>query len=295
MLHQSNSSESFETEKKELLKWLKRRLKAAIKLKNNLEQQHAKCSAWNEKQHEALLLQSNFYRLKKGMAEITVTDWDNQNRERKIQLDPTLLPLDEVEKRFKLSKRLKRGLEAIQKPMQEAEKTVTKWNAFLEQCEVVNELSALNELQNITGYVRAQAVLEKKSEEPPEPFHRFYSARGLAILVGKNAKGNEKLTFHYAKGSDWWLHVSHYPGSHVVVQVNKNEEPDEETLADAMQLALFYSKAKDAGEGEICLTQKKFVARLGKGKTGKVQISHHKLVYTKLNLDRLNRIRKPQP
>jgi len=54
-------------------------------------------------------------------------------------------------------------------------------------------------------------------------------------------------------------------------------------LQDALQLALHYSKAKNRGEAEVCLTQRKFVSRLKKGKTGQVQISKHKIIFIRFD------------
>lgn len=114
----------------------------------------------------------------------------------------------------------------------------------------------------------------------------------MKIWVGKNAKMNEKLTFQLANGRDWWLHVSGYPGSHVIIKMNKDQEPDPETLKDAFQLALYHSKARDMGEGEICFTQRKYVSRLGRKKTGLVQISKHQTAWIRADPVRLQALKK---
>lgn len=94
-----------------------------------------------------------------------------------------------------------------------------------------------------------------------------------------------------ANGRDWWLHVRGCPGSHVIIRLDKNLEPDSETLKDALQLALYYSKARHQGEGEICFTQRKYVSRLGKNKTGLVQISKHQTAWIRLDPVRLQALK----
>lgn len=111
-------------------------------------------------------------------------------------------------------------------------------------------------------------------------------------MGGKSAKDNDKLTFACANGSDYWLHARDVPGSHVVLHLGKQREPDEESLKDATQAALFFSKAKDNQEGEVCITQCKYVARFGKNQPGKVQISQHRIAYAKLDVERLRKLRE---
>ncbi|WP_162180853.1 NFACT RNA binding domain-containing protein [Candidatus Protochlamydia amoebophila] len=112
--------------------------------------------------------------------------------------------------------------------------------------------------------------------------------------MGKNDKGNDWMTFALAKGSDWWLHTQDVPGSHIVIRTKKGQDPDEETLADAMQLALYNSKAKVRQEAEICMTQRKYLSRMGKNQLGKVQISKHRSVWIRFDLERYQAILKRQ-
>ena len=108
--------------------------------------------------------------------------------------------------------------------------------------------------------------------------------------MGKSAKDNDQLTFRYANGSDYWLHARNVPGSHVILRVVKGKEPDAESIKDAMQLALAYSRSPE--EGEICLTQCKYVARQGR-EAGKVHVSKHKVAYAKKDPQRLKRLKSP--
>ena len=124
------------------------------------------------------------------------------------------------------------------------------------------------------------------------PYREFVTASGLKIWVGKSAKDNDKLTFACANGLDYWLHAHDVPGSHVVVHLGRHQAPDDESLKDAIQAALFFSKAKDNKEGEVCITQCKYVSRMGKNQPGKVQISHHRVVYVKMDTERLKNLRE---
>jgi predicted ribosome quality control (RQC) complex YloA/Tae2 family protein len=58
-----------------------------------------------------------------------------------------------------------------------------------------------------------------------------------------------------------------------------------------MQLALYYSKAREETTADISVTQCKYVSRYGRGHPGKVQISHHKSLVIKKDPARLKRLK----
>ena len=276
-------------EKQELDSFFKKQMSRANKGLKKAEDDLHKCQEWKSIQHEALLLQSNLFRLKKGMSELLVSDWEDGGNERRIVLDPLKEPKEELEKRFKQARKLKNGLEHAEKRLQGARKEVELWESryvsFI-------EAAAHNAHEPFLSFLEKPAIQVAVQERKALPYHEFHTAAGLKIWVGKSAANNEKLTFSLAKGSDWWFHVSGYPGSHVVLKVEKNKEPDLESVQDAIQLAIAYSKGKDKGEVEVCVTQCKYISRMGKGKTGKVQVSKHRNVQACLDSNRIKAIKQ---
>lgn len=270
---------AFEKKKLEIKAKLQSGIKRLNRQKKDGENNLKACLQWEQKQHEASLLQANFPLLKKGMNEITLLDWDLDNAEVTIALDPTLSPKDEIKKRFKIAKKLKVGIEHQQKQLMEIDKHLKLKEKELETIEPITTLKELSFLF---------PVKEKKSktEEITLPYREYQSKTGFKILVGKNSSSNDALTFKYAKGHDLWLHVKDFPGSHVVIRTSKGKPVDQETIDDAVQIAIFYSKAKKMNSAEVCLTEKKFVSRFGKNKDGKVQISKQKVIHAKANPDR---------
>jgi predicted ribosome quality control (RQC) complex YloA/Tae2 family protein len=41
---------------------------------------------------------------------------------------------------------------------------------------------------------------------------------GFTILIGKNSRQNEEVTFHQATANDIWLHARGVPGAHVIIK-----------------------------------------------------------------------------
>lgn len=105
---------------------------------------------------------------------------------------------------------------------------------------------------------------------------RFRSSDGYEIVVGRNDRENDALTFRVAKPNDIWLHAGDYPGSHVLVRNPSREAVPHQTITEAAELAAFYSQAKREGKAAVHYTQKKFVSKPPKSKPGLVRLSSFK-------------------
>lgn len=241
------------------------------------------CKKWEAVQHEGILLQSNLFQLKKGMVQITVSDWE-AGGEKVIELDPRLEPHIEVAKRFRQSKKMQGGLQRAQEDLIRLNEELIKNQQIIGELENVKVLRDLQPFQSISLPIKAKTIQEPQSAVP---YREYTSSSGVKIWVGKSAAKNDELTFRYANGLDCWLHVIDFPGSHVII---KSQNPDEETLKDAAELALRYSKAKGKGKAEVGYTQCKFVSRFGKVK-GKVQLAKHKVLHIALNETRWKRLK----
>lgn len=277
----------FEQEKHAAIREMQMRCKRSLNRKEKAVAALQSCLEWENVHHEGLLLQANLYLIKPGMTEISVIDWQNDNKPCLIILDPQTLPSQEAAKRFLKSRKLRAGIPHAQEMITKADNEIEVQKKLLKQIE---EAKTFEELD-----IRPKARSKPKEEIKSLPYREYISASGLKLWVGKSARDNDALTFRYANGSDWWIHVRDYPGSHVIIKVKKNQEPDPDALQDAMQLALYYSKAKNEGAAEVCITQCKHLLRLGKGRIGKVQISKSRTAMIRSDPNRINALRSRLP
>jgi len=97
---------------------------------------------------------------------------------------------------------------------------------------------------------------------------------GYTIMIGKNARMNDHLTFNIAKPNDIFLHVSGQPGSHVIIDVIDNEIPPKEVIEKAAELAAQNSKA--TGKTKIVWTQRKNVTKTPDQNPGQVHVDYNK-------------------
>lgn len=272
----------FQLAHQEAVEKMKSALDKAKQTFRSLTSQLDRCKDWEKLHHEGVLLQSNLFLIKPGMPSIELQDWET-DQTLTLTLDPKLSPHENAAERFALAKRQQTGEKTL---VQSVEKQKVKIQQLEHELESLTKATQLDELP--TPEI-------KKAKPPPQkgvPYEEFFSEAGLPIWVGKGAAKNDLLTFKYAKGNDWWLHVQGYPGSHVVIRTSKSAPPDDETLQDALTLAIEHSKAKGEKYVEVLVTQRKFVSKLGK--SGQVQVSQHKLLHSQVDRARLTRLKKKE-
>jgi|GEM_PF-1725120 len=276
-------------EKEELRVFFSKTFKKLKSKKDELETRLKECQNWEGVQHEADLIKANLGQYRKGIHTWEVWDWLIE-KETCLSLDPQIPIQDEMALRYKKAKKLHKGILPIQSQLLLILDQISSLESQMESLETLTE-EELRTLNVTLLASRSKNENEIQKTEKALPYREYYSLKGIPILVGKNAKSNEILTFRLANGNDWWLHVNGMAGSHVIIKLPKSATLDEETRQDAVQLALFHSRARMSGEGEVCITQRKFVTRLGKGKIGKVQISKHSTIFARLNMDIYKRIK----
>ena len=111
-----------------------------------------------------------------------------------------------------------------------------------------------------------------------KPGRRFISSDGFEVLVGRNDRDNDEITFRVARSLDIWMHAGDYPGSHVVISNPSRNAVPQRTITEAAELAAFYSQAKREGKAAVHYTQRKFVSKPPRAKPGLVRLSSFKTI-----------------
>lgn len=198
-----------------------------------------------------------------------------------IALDQEKTPVTQAEEMFKRAGRMERAAQIIPERRARLQAEL----AFLDQlqtdlglAENQPEIAAVREELDKAGF---SSVQKRKSKErvgavASQP-RRYYSPQGFEILVGRNARQNERVTFDLAQGADLWLHVRGVPGSHVVIRTG-GQRVSAETLQMAAQLAAYFSAARGERAAVVSYTPRRFVSRATGGRPGQVQIRNEQTV-----------------
>lgn len=273
-----------------LLNALKKELKkveARLDL-HRKELEEAKC--WREFEHVAQMLQSNFPLLKRGMDSIELEDWEQGGEKRRIPLNPALSPEKIVKQHFKEVRKLKKRLEISGHLIDGLEKKRAELAEALKAVGEAKEKEILERWQSIYLPTEQKGGAIAKKQSPAHPFREFRTLAGFEIFVGKKDQDNDRLSLSFARGNDLWFHAANAAGSHVVLRIEKGQIPDEESIQDAMELALHFSKVKNASAEEVTLTECKYVSKPKGARPGQVNLSKHKTRYWRRDPKRLKRL-----
>ena len=233
-------------------------------------------------------LSANSYQIKKGMDKITLVDWVTDptgNTSITLQLDKGLTPGANVQAYYDKYQKAKgtyeNALEELKRLKQDFEQTQAKYDRALQETE--DEQKDIQRLKAILDKTAPQQQLQQG------PGIRCTSG-GFLILAGRNAKENEELLRHHAKGNDMWLHTRDFPGGYVFIKFRRDKTIPLEVLLDAANIAVLYSKGKDAKSVDLYYTQVKYLRRPKEGKTGLILPTQEKNLTIKPDSQRIARL-----
>ncbi len=109
------------------------------------------------------------------------------------------------------------------------------------------------------------------------PLH-LRSRDGFTLLIGKNSRQNEEVTFHQATANDIWLHARGVPGSHVIIKAAGREIP-RGTIEQAASLAAYYSQARGTTTAPVDYTLQRHVRHMKGGGPGMVIYEKERTLY----------------
>lgn len=214
------------------------------------------------------LLQAYGYNIEPGLKKVALPNFYDEDKEIIIPLDETKTALENAKKYFDKYGKQKRTFEALSTLLQETKEEIDHLESVLNALEIARKEEDLLEIKEeltLSGYIRRKGGT-KKEKITSKPFH-YISSDGFHIYVGKNNLQNDKLTFKFAEGNDWWFHAKKIPGSHVVLKSEGKEVPDR-AFEEAGALAAYYSKAAKQDKVEIDYVQKKQVKKPAGSKPG---------------------------
>jgi predicted ribosome quality control (RQC) complex YloA/Tae2 family protein len=195
-----------------------------------------------------------------------------------IELDPRSSPVENAQQYFKDYRKARAAADEVPALLDQVELELR----YLDQLEADLELASTQpEIQEVrralgeAGYMKG----EKRQRKPPrsQPL-TLRSLDGLTILVGKNSRQNEEVTFRRASAGDLWLHARGVPGAHVIIRSGGQEVP-EATLHQAAELAAYYSQAREATRVAVDYTQRRHVRRIKGARPGLVTYDHEQSIH----------------
>jgi predicted ribosome quality control (RQC) complex YloA/Tae2 family protein len=242
-------------EKGTLIRMLRKQLK---KSKNYIASSTVKLenlkTGGNYKEYGDILM-ANLHAIQPGKDNVELFDFYH-NDNVLIKLKANLSPQKNAENYYRKAKNQKIEIQTLEKNIRARINQVQQLNEFITIIENHNDLKQLKILALKNGLSK-----KKNEEESQKPMFKVYEYMGFQILVGRNAKNNDELTFKYGYKEDLWLHAKDVKGSHVLIKYQSGKNFPRPVIQVAAQLAAYYSSNKNTNTCPVIYTPRKFVRK----------------------------------
>lgn len=230
------------------------------------------------------LLTANIHMVQPGAKKVTVINYYDGN--------PIDIPLDEkisasrnAQKYFKKYSKAKTAIHEKQTQLEDNERDIVYLESVLqnvEAAETVDELEAIRDELQETGYVRRRAkASQRKKKSRPTPM-KYELSDGTQVLVGHNNIENDYLTFKLADKTDVWMHTKDIPGSHIILRLGNGRTVDDlsaELIYEAASIAAYHSKHREGENVPVDYVPVRYVKKPAGSKPGYVIFTHNQTVY----------------
>ncbi|MBO5868958.1 MAG: DUF814 domain-containing protein, partial [Oscillospiraceae bacterium] len=210
-----------------------------------------------------------------------------------IPLSPLLSPQQNAAKFYKDYTRMKNAEKELTRQLELGRMELSYLESVLEalsRADTDTQLEEIRQELQSGGYLRQDSG-KKRMRQAKSDFMRFTSTDGYPILVGRNNRQNEELTFRLARKDDLWLHAQKVHGCHVIIACAGVTPPDD-TITQAAQLAAHYAESVGGQNIPVDMTPVKQVKKAPGGKPGMVIYHTYKTIivnpYKDIVVDPLN-------
>jgi predicted ribosome quality control (RQC) complex YloA/Tae2 family protein len=262
---------------------------------------------------EGELLKGALHEIPRAAERVSVRD-PVDGRTLEILLDPERSASANLERVFALYRRAKRRESAAARQLVDLEAERADLEALRASFDAIAsgcESPDLEALERLALQPRLAGVLGRRRRartrsaeaggtprarprkgETPRPLRptRYRTRDGLEVWVGRNAAGNDHLTTRLARGNDLFFHVEASPGSHVVLRTAGRRDPPQESLLDAAELAVHFSKQRHGTRATVHVARILDVRKPRGAKPGLVRVRRGRTLPLRRDEGRLARI-----
>ena len=210
----------------------------------------------------------------------------------RIKLDPRKSPAASAEDYYEQYRKAKSGLAEIRISIEDGERELRRLEEILQSLLSETNPLVLHKRLGAGGKPGGALAAGKPSarrEDAKRPGLSFRRKDWL-IIVGRDSSENDMLLRKHVKGNDLWLHARDYPGSYVFIKQKPGKTVPLDILLDAGNLAIFYSKGRNNGQGGLFYTHVKYLRRAKDGPKGLVIPTQEKNLHIKLETGRLREL-----
>ena len=260
---------------------------AKLRLKANTFKERLQQSAdADTHKSQADLLMASLQHWEPGMKSISLPDFETE-KPVIIPLNPEKNAVQNAQAIYKKHQKLKRARIAVEPLLAAVQEEID----YLEQVEVA--LSVLETYRNTQDLqtlaeIREELIQQKYLDVPDYrstdknaaiEFHRYQTPSGFELLIGRNNRQNDQLTFRTANDYDLWFHTLEIPGSHALLRLKPGTVAEETDLQFAADMTAYYSRARHSEQVPVVYTEPKYVYKPKGAKPGMVVYKQERIVW----------------
>ena len=227
------------------------------------------------------MLTAHLHSLKRTADFVEVINYYSSTQETlRIPIDMSCSIQENAKKYFKKYRKLKDSSVIKHRRLKETIQEI-KYLESIQAALTYADLENLYEIRNemeLGGIIKKTKIQKEKPRVVFSPRHHV-SSDGIDIYIGKNNRQNDLLTLKTAAPDDIWMHTKDIPGSHVII---KSSDPPDQTLLEAAQFAVRYSKGAASSNVPVDYTHVRHVRKVKGAKPGMVIYDHHHTLYVTL-------------
>ena len=252
---------------------------------NTFEQRLQQSDQAEEYRQHADLLMAYLQDWQPGMKSITLTEFETGDPV-KIRLNPEKNAVQNAQSLYKQHQKLKRARTAVEPLLAEVNTEIN----YLEQVEIAlqqignyHNPEDLQTLEEIREELIEQKYLisenrPRSSNKESQP-HSYRTPSGFELLIGRNNRQNDQLSFRTAVDYDLWFHTQEISGSHALLRLDPGTVASEEDLQFTADLVAYYSKARQSEQVPVVYTKPKYVYRPKGAAPGMVVYKHEEILW----------------
>lgn len=237
--------------------------------------------------NKADLLMAHLHLWQSGMKEIILNDFTT-NQPIKITLAPDKNMIQNAQSLYKQNQKLKRAKLAVQPLLEEVQSEVN----YLQQIATILSQLDYQESEDFTTLqeIKAELINQKYIEDSQyrgnniveESYPRKYQTpSGYEVLIGRNNRQNDILTFRTATDYDLWFHAQEISGSHVLLRLSAGDVPEPQDLQFTANLTAYYSQGRESDQVPVIYTKPNYVYKPKGAKPGMVIYKRETVIWGK--------------
>ncbi len=257
-----------------------------------LEQDLAHAENAEEQRMLADTIMANIYQLRKGQTQaelINIYDGESVT----VQLSPILSPTENAQAYYKRYNKYKRAQSEVALQITATEEMLqylASLDSSLLTATSKSEIEEIRQEMIAADLIKVVGKKKKSALQKSQPLHIRIS-EDTDLYIGKNNRQNDYVTFSIGGPRDLWFHTKDIPGSHIILKTTL-PEAREEDIALAVELAAYFSKAREGSSVPVDCVQRRYVKKPSGSKPGFVIFTNQKTYYATPDAQKLEKYLK---